>query len=63
MSANSAVTVLRSPSLASDALQITITGGDLLPAEYKFKDSIDFVAFARLLFSAIQQPQPNTAFQ
>jgi putative DNA primase/helicase len=34
-----------------------VTGGDSMLAEYKFRDSFEFVPFARLLFSANHVPQ------
>ena len=50
------------PDLPSTHLQSTstfkaITGGDAMPAEYKFKDSFEFTPFARLVFSANHPPQ------
>jgi P4 family phage/plasmid primase-like protien len=38
-----------------------ITGGDPLMAEYKFKDSFDFVPYARLVFSANHPPKSQDA--
>jgi putative DNA primase/helicase len=49
------------PDLPNTSLQTTsvfkaITGGDILIAEYKFRDSFDFKPFARLVFSANEVP-------
>jgi len=50
------------PDLPSDHLAGTsvfkaLTGGDILTAEYKFRDSFDFVPYARLVFSANHPPR------
>jgi P4 family phage/plasmid primase-like protien len=52
---------LPSTHLESSSVFKSITGGDPIPAEYKFKDSFDFVPFARLIFSANQPPQSKDA--
>jgi putative DNA primase/helicase len=36
-----------------------LTGGDVITAEYKFRDSFDFDPFAKLLFSANRPPQSD----
>jgi putative DNA primase/helicase len=43
---------LPSEHLAGTSVFKAITGGDSMPGEYKFKDSFDFVPYARLVFSA-----------
>jgi len=50
------------PDLPSEHLTGTstfklLTGGDVLTAEYKFRDSFDFTPFARLVFSANNPPR------
>jgi putative DNA primase/helicase len=52
---------LPSTHLESSSIFKSITGGDPIVAEYKFKDSFDFVTFARLMFSANQPPQSRDA--
>jgi putative DNA primase/helicase len=52
---------LPSTHLESSSVFKSITGGDPIPAEYKFKDSFDFVPFARLIFSADQPPHSRDA--
>jgi P4 family phage/plasmid primase-like protien len=52
---------LPSSHLESSAMFKSITGGDPIPAEYKFKDSFDFVPFARPVFSANQAPVSEDA--
>ncbi|MCH7726584.1 MAG: hypothetical protein IH991_08915, partial [Planctomycetes bacterium] len=47
---------LPSQHLAGTSTFKLITGGDPLPAEYKFRDSFDFTPFARLMFSANTAP-------
>ncbi len=37
-----------------------ITGGDPLMAEYKFKDSLEFAPYARMVFSANHRPRART---
>lgn len=54
------------PDLPSKHLEETsifkqITGGDTVSAEYKFKDSFDYVPFARLVFSANEPPRSDDA--
>ncbi len=39
----------------------TITGGDPLMAEYNFKDSFEFIPYARLIFSANHPPKSQDA--
>ncbi|MEQ1906751.1 MAG: phage/plasmid primase, P4 family, partial [Pirellulaceae bacterium] len=56
------------PDLPNDALSGTsifkaITGGDEVTAEYKFKDSFDFLPFARLIFSSNSLPRSNDQSQ
>ena len=50
-----------STHLETSSIFKQITGGDPVVAEYKFKDSFDFVPFARLIFSANQPPQSKDA--
>jgi P4 family phage/plasmid primase-like protien len=52
---------LPSTHLETSSIFKQITGGDPVVAEYKFKDSFDFVPFARLIFSANQPPQSKDA--
>jgi putative DNA primase/helicase len=52
---------LPSTHLETSATFLAITGGDMIPAEYKFRDSFDFVPFARLIFSANQPPRSKDA--
>jgi P4 family phage/plasmid primase-like protien len=47
--------------LASTSVFKAITGGDALMAEYKFKDSFEFVPYARLIFSANHPPKSQDA--
>ena len=47
--------------LTSTSVFKAITGGDPLMAEYKFKDSFDFVPYARLVFSANHPPKSQDA--
>lgn len=54
------------PDLPSEHLSGTstfkaIVGGDTLDAEYKFRDSFDFVPFSRLVFSANHPPRSQDA--
>ena len=37
----------------------TLTGGDVLSAEYKFKDSFEYVRFCKLVFPANKPPQSD----
>lgn len=48
---------LPSQHLAGTSVFKAITGGDPILAEYKFKDSFEFIPFVRLLFSANHLPQ------
>ena len=50
---------LPSEHLAGTSVFKAITGGDTLPAEYKFKDSFDFTPYARLVFSANHSPRSS----
>ena len=43
--------------LESTSLFKAITGGDDIPAEYKFRDGFDFRPFVKLLFSANEPPR------
>ena len=43
-------------ALASSSIFKSITGGDLVQAERKFRDAFSFVPFARLIFSANEAP-------
>jgi putative DNA primase/helicase len=54
---------LPSEHLAGTSVFKAITGGDPLTGEYKFKDSFDFVAFSRLVFSANTLPQSKDSSQ
>jgi P4 family phage/plasmid primase-like protien len=47
--------------LTSTSVFKAITGGDSIPAEYKFRDSFDFVAYSRLVFSANHPPKSQDA--
>jgi P4 family phage/plasmid primase-like protien len=47
--------------LISSSVFKAITGGDPLMAEHKFRDSFEFVPFARLLFSANHPPKSQDA--
>ena len=47
--------------LAGTSIFKAITGGDPITGEYKFKDSFDFVPFARLVFSANSPPRAHDA--
>ncbi len=48
---------LPSTHLAGTSMFKQITGGDTVTAEYKFKDSFEYVPFARLVFSANEPPR------
>ena len=50
---------LPSTHLQSTSTFKAITGGDAMPAEYKFKDSFEFTPFARLVFSANHPPKSS----
>jgi putative DNA primase/helicase len=52
---------LPSEHLAGTSVFKAITGGDPVPAEYKFKDSFDFTPYARLVFSANHPPRSADA--
>lgn len=52
---------LPSTHLESSSVFKSITGGDPIVAEYKFKDSFDFVTFAHLIFSPNQPPRSQDA--
>jgi putative DNA primase/helicase len=52
---------LPSTHLKTSSIFRAITGGDAVCGEYKFKDSFDFIPFARLIFSANQPPQSDDA--
>jgi P4 family phage/plasmid primase-like protien len=43
--------------LSGTSMFKAITGGDVIPAEYKYRDGFDFVPFARLVFSANRPPK------
>ncbi len=47
--------------LTSTSVFKAITGGDPMMAEYKFKDSFEFVPYARLVFSANHPPKSKDA--
>lgn len=47
--------------LTSTSVFKAITGGDALMAEYKFKDSFEFIPYARLVFSANHPPKSQDA--
>ncbi|NQT12729.1 MAG: hypothetical protein HQ582_08270 [Planctomycetes bacterium] len=52
---------LPSEHLAGTSVFKSLTGGDTLQGEYKFKDSFDFTPFARLVFSANHPPRSEDA--
>ena len=52
---------LPSTDLESTSVFKAITGGDALQAEYKFKESFDFIPYARLVFSANHPPKSQDA--
>ncbi|MBZ5604693.1 MAG: DUF3854 domain-containing protein [Acidobacteriia bacterium] len=52
---------LPSTELTSTSVFKAITGGDAMMAEYKFKDSFEFVPYARLVFSANHPPKSQDA--
>jgi P4 family phage/plasmid primase-like protien len=52
---------LPSTDLTNTSVFKAITGGDALLAEYKFKDSFEFVPYARMVFSANHPPKSQDA--
>lgn len=54
---------LPSEHLAGTSTFKAITGGDVLTGEYKFRDSFDFVPYARLVFSANNAPRSQDSSQ
>jgi P4 family phage/plasmid primase-like protien len=52
---------LPSTDLTGTSVFKAITGGDALMAEYKFKDSFEFIPYARLVFSANHPPKSQDA--
>ena len=52
---------LPSSDLTGTSVFKAITGGDPLMAEYKFKDSFEFVPYARMVFSANHPPKSQDA--
>ncbi len=54
---------LPSEHLAGTSMFKTITGGDTVTAEHKFRDSFDFAPYARLVFSANHPPQSSDSSQ
>jgi putative DNA primase/helicase len=52
---------LPTTDLVSTSVFKAITGGDPLMAEYKFKDSFEFIPYARLVFSATHPPKSQDA--
>ena len=52
---------LPSTHLTNTSTFKAITGGDVIPAEYKFRDGFDFRPFVKLLFSANHPPRSNDA--
>lgn len=52
---------LPSDDLTSTAVFKAITGGDAVPAEYKYRDAFEFTPFCRLLFSANHYPRSADA--
>lgn len=47
--------------LTSTSVFKAITGGDAMMAEYKFKDSFEFIPYSRLVFSANHPPKSQDA--
>ncbi len=47
--------------LTSTSMFKALTGGDVLSAEYKFRDSFEYVPFAKLVFSANTPPHSDDA--
>ena len=54
---------LPSAALVGTSMFKAITGGDMIPAEYKYGDPFDFIPFSRLLFSANQPPRSPDSSQ
>jgi P4 family phage/plasmid primase-like protien len=52
---------LPSTHLETSSTFKAITGGDMITGEYKFKDSFEFIPYARLVFSANQPPISHDA--
>jgi putative DNA primase/helicase len=52
---------LPSTDLDSTSVFKAITGGDPVQAEYKFKDSFEFIPYSRLVFSANHPPKSQDA--
>ncbi len=52
---------LPTTDLVSTSVFKTITGGDPMMVEYKFKDSFEFIPYARLVFSANHPPKSQDA--
>jgi P4 family phage/plasmid primase-like protien len=50
---------LPSAHLSSTSMFKALTGGDVLNAEYKYRDSFEYVPFAKLVFSANQPPHSD----
>jgi P4 family phage/plasmid primase-like protien len=50
---------LPSEHLAGTSMFKAITGGDIITAEYKYRDSFEFCPFARLVFSANHLPRSS----
>jgi putative DNA primase/helicase len=47
--------------LSSTSMFKALTGGDVLSAEYKFRDSFEYLPFCKLVFSANKAPQSDDA--
>jgi putative DNA primase/helicase len=54
---------LPSSHLAGTSVFKELVGGDRLPAEYKYRDSFEFLPFARLIFSANHPPRSGDSTQ
>jgi putative DNA primase/helicase len=52
---------LPSTHLAGTSMFKAVTGGDRVPAEYKYRESFEFSPYARLIFSANQVPRSEDA--
>jgi putative DNA primase/helicase len=52
---------LPSADLAGTSVFKALTGGDIVTGEYKYRDSFEFVPFARLIFSANHPPRSADA--
>jgi P4 family phage/plasmid primase-like protien len=50
---------LPSEHLAGTSMFKALTGGDIITAEYKYRDSFEFTPFARLVFSANHLPRSS----